>query len=221
MRKAILMLTAVLALSACQKKQEVRNVPDVVSPPTYVTEAVKKLQAHGFRAELVAAQDAKRPPGGVLDYAPRTPQPAGALIKLTVSTKDKDPIPFNAEDGVKLSEERAKALREFYDRQNTWYVPDAKDKPLVEAIRLVQAQGFHVAIAPKFDRKARPGMVVDQLPPPETELRWRSTVTLYTTVTRRYEPKLSDADAEKLSQATADELQTTFQSMPPARKGKT
>lgn len=216
-RNTIAVFAVVLALTAC-RKQEMRDVPDVTRNPTFVTDAITRMQASGFRTRLETRQNETIAPGFVLDVSPRTPIPPGSLVTLTVAARDRDPFPFTRDDEAKLSDSRAAELRRFYLQQVKYPVPDVESERVfvVDAIRRLQGHGFRVAVTTTLDPKQKPGTVVDQLPPPQTELRWGSSVTIYATATKAYEARLSDADAERLSQATADTLKTTFDSMPPA-----
>ena len=213
MRNTIVVLVIAATLAACNK-QEATTVPDVVQNPTFVTDAIDRMQASGFRTRIESRQNETTSPGFVLEYTPRTAQPKGALITLTVASRDRDRFALNRDDEAKLSRERAEALRRFYLQQIKYPVPEAEGMFVVDAIRLMQGHGFRVAVTTDVDKTRKPGTVLDQLPSANTELRWGSDVTLYVTVTRPYEPALSEQDAERLSEATTDTLRTMFTSMP-------
>lgn len=216
MRKDILVFAIAIALLACRKQQELRDVRNVASPPTYAIEAVRLLQGTGFQTVIESRHDESIAPGFVLDYRPAGPQPPGATIWLTVATRDSDQFPFTREDETHLSDARAKELDRFYRRQVKLPVHDVTGVAVVNAIRQLQGRGFRVALTTALDSTQPPGTVVSQLPPAETELRWGSSVTISVAATQPYDAHLSDADAEKLSQATAETLQTVFDSMSPA-----
>jgi beta-lactam-binding protein with PASTA domain len=213
MRKPIFILIA-LALFACHK-EELIDVPDVTNQPTFVAEAMRRVQASGFRTELRLQQNERIAPGFVIDEAPRTPQPRGATITLTVATRTPNSVDVPASDQQQLSDATAKNLERFFRTQIKVPVPSVAGLQAVPAIKQMQAFGFHVILAPSVSPFGASGVANGQIPPPNTEQPWGSDVTISVGATIAFDPQLSAEDAVHLSPATEQRLTATFAAMPP------
>lgn len=214
MRKLIA-LFALTALAACHKEERV-DVPDVTAQPTFVTQAMKRVQGNGFRAELRVQESSAIAPGFVIDQSPRTPQPRGATIALTVAARNMNAFDLQPADAENLSDPTAKQLESFFRRQIKVQVPQVS-APLTKAIRQLQAYGFRVAINATFNQFQPAGLSLAQDPVAGKEVPWGSTVTLFTTTTVSWNPALSEEDATQLSAATAQRIDNEIAAMPPIR----
>lgn len=213
MRTAIVILI-VSALFACHK-EELIAVPDVTGQPIFVVEAIRRLQGSGFKTQLRLQQSESIAPGFVVDETPRTPQPRGATITLTVATRSGVSGDVLAVDPQQLSDAAAKDLERYFRTQIKVAVPSVQSLQLVAAIKQLQAFGFRVILAPAVNPYASSGMVNGQTPPANTERPWGSDVTVSVMATQPFEPQLSDEDAVHLSAATEQRLTNTFAAMPP------
>lgn len=214
--QAVPPVTATAAETAPTEKVE---VADVATSQLYVADAIRKLQAVGFRTTLKFEQSEDVKPGTVTEQSvpPGDRAARGTPIELTVATLDDESMSLADADQQELSAGAVNALRAFFIGQRRVDIPNVMSQQMsaVAAIRMMQISGLRVTLREMQSTTASPGIVVSQQPDPKEEVRVGTPVTVFVAVNRNADLTLSPEEQAHLSQEGANRLTALFQSMQP------
>lgn len=208
--------TATTPAEAPASGEEV-EVTDVATAQLDVADAIRKLQAAGFRTKLKFEQTSEARLGSVIAQSvPGSSRaPRGSAVELTVATAEDESMSLAAEDEQDLSASGAQSLREFFLQQRRVDVPDVRvgQADAISAIRILQISGLRVVLRPESYTTARPGVVVAQQPDPKTEVRVGTPVVVFVAVNGEADLTLSPEQQAHLDAAGERHLNNQFSAM--------